>query len=413
MPRELNKLVALSLNRLPCPPHSPTGEQRSKLYSDGAGLWLQVTSEGARTWLFRFRHSGRTRAMGLGPLHTVSLAEARLKARVCRQLVLDGIDPIEARKAKRIGEQLTAAKTLTFQQAAERYIAAHAAGWQNAKHAAQWPSTLEAYVYPALGALPVQAIDRPAVLRVLAPIWAEKPETAGRVRGRIESVLGWATQHGYREGANPATWKGVLEHALPAKRKVRSVKHLAAVPYADLPAFMSELHQQPGMAACALEFAILTAARTGEVIGSTWPEIDAAARLWTIPANRMKAGREHRVPLSEPALMILAGLERAGSRIFPITDRAMRKLLKRQRPGITVHGFRSTFKDWATEQTTFRTEAIELALAHAVGNAVEAAYRRGDLFEKRRQLAEAWGTYCAGNRVDKVVQLRRGPAGLS
>jgi integrase len=327
---------------------------------------------------------------------------------VCRQLVLDGIDPIEARKAKRDAERDAAANSLTFQQAAERYIAAHTAGWGNPKHAAQWPSTLAAYVYPVIGALPVQLIDRPAVLRVLAPIWAEKPETAGRVRGRIESVLGWATQHGYREGANPATWKGVLEHALPTKRKVRSVKHLAAVPYANLPAFMSELHQQPGMAARALEFAILTAARTGEMIGATWPEIDAEARLWTIPAVRMKAGREHRVPLSEPALAILNGLEQRSSHIFPITDRAMLKLLKRQRPGITVHGFRSTFKDWATEQTTFRTEAIELALAHAVGSAVEAAYRRGDLFEKRRQLAEAWAGFCSGGVEGKIVQLRRG-----
>jgi integrase len=410
MARSLNKLSAVSLNRLPCPPRSPTGDQRSKLYSDGAGLWLQVTSEGARTWLFRFRSptQGRTRAIGLGPLHTISLAEARIKARVCRQLLLDGLDPIEARNDRRSATALAAANTLSFKECAERYIAAHAAGWRNPKHAAQWPATLVAYVYPVIGALPVQLIDRPDVLRVLSPIWNAKPETASRVRGRIESVLGWATQHGYREGANPATWKGALEHALPAKRKVRRVEHHAALAYPEIAKFMAELRRQSGTAARALEFAILTAARAGEVIGATWSEIDAAACLWTIPAERMKSGREHRVPLSAPALMILAGLERAGSRIFPIAERAMLDLLNRQRPGLTVHGFRSTFSDWCAEQTNTPSEVRELALAHAVGNAVEAAYRRGDLFEKRRQLAEAWGTYCAGGREGKVIQLRRG-----
>jgi integrase len=397
MARALTKLSAVSLTRL------PTG-----MHGDGAGLWLQVTETGARTWLFRFRHSGKARAMGLGPLHTISLAEARIKARACRQQLLEGIDPVEARKATRVGELLAAAKTMTFRECAERYIEAHQAGWRNSKHAKQWPSTLAAYAYPMLGALPVQAIDRPDVLRVLAPIWNEKPETASRVRGRIESVLGWATQHGYREGANPATWKGALEHALPAKRKVRRVAHHAALPYPEIAGFMATLHQQAGMAARALEFAILTAARTGEVTGAPWQEIDAEARLWTIPAERMKGGREHRVPLSEPALMILAGLPRKGSRIFPIADRAMLDLLNRQRPGLTVHGFRSTFSDWCAEQTSFPSEVREMALAHSVGSAVEAAYRRGDLFEKRQALAEAWGRFCSGSPEGKVVQLRHG-----
>jgi integrase len=407
MARELNKLAAVSLNRLPCPPRSPEGEQRSKLYCDGGGLWLQVTSEGARTWLFRFRHSGKARAMGLGPLHTVSLAEARIRARACRQLLLDGVDPIEARKAKRTAT----APSLTFKECAERYIEAHAAGWRNPKHAKQWPATLAAYVYPEIGALPVAAIDRPAVLRVLAPIWDEKTETASRVRGRIESVLGWAEQHGYREGANPATWKGALEHALPAKRKVRRVVHLAALPYPELPAFITELRQQEGVAARALEFAILTAARTEEVVGAPWDELDLDERLWTVPAERMKGGKTHRVPLSEPALAILNALaeKRRGERVFRIGGREMLALLNRLRPGLTVHGMRSSFRSWASERTGFPSEVAEMALAHTVGSAVERAYQRGDLFEKRRGLAEAWAQFCAGSGAKgRVVQLQRG-----
>jgi integrase len=395
MAREMGKLAAVSLSKLP-----------AGMHGDGGNLWLQVTETGARTWLFRFRHSGKARAMGLGPLHTISLAEARIKAREYRQLLLSGFDPLEARKAKRVGELLAAAKTMTFQECAEAYIASHQAGWRNAKHAAQWPASLAAYVYPVIGALAVQMVDVTLVMKAIEPIWTAKPETASRVRGRIECVLDWATARGYRTGENPARWRGHLENLLPQKRKVRRVEHLAALPYVELAAFMAELRQQSGTAARALEFAILTAARTGEVRCATWPEIDAEGRLWAIPAERMKAGREHRVPLSEAARAVLIGLERKGSRIFPILPRSMLDLLGKLRPGITVHGFRSTFSDWAAEQTSFPHEVREMALAHAVGSKVEAAYRRSDLFEKRRQLAEAWATFCEGEPTGNVITLR-------
>jgi integrase len=396
MAREIGKLAAVQLNRLP-----------AGMHGDGGNLWLQVTETGARTWLFRFRHSGKARAMGLGPLHTVSLAEARVKARECRQLLLSGVDPIETRKAKRVGALLAAAKTLTFRECAEAYIAAHQAGWRNAKHAAQWPATLAAYAYPVIGALPVQAIDVGLVLKVVEPIWNTKPETASRVRGRIESVLDWATARGYRQSENPARWRGHIENLLPQKLKVRRVEHLAALPYIEMSAFMVELRTQENIPARALEFAILTATRTGEVTGARWDEIDAEGRLWTIPASRMKAGREHKVPLSEAALSILAGVERKGSRIFSILPHSMLDLLGKMRPGATVHGFRSSFSDWAAECTNFPHEVREMALAHAVGSKVEAAYRRGDLFEKRRQLAESWANFCAGSgREGNVIELR-------
>jgi integrase len=394
MAREMGKLAAVQLNRLP-----------AGLHGDGGNLWLQVTDTGARTWVFRFRHSGKARAMGLGPLHTISLAKARIKARECRELLLSGVDPIDARKAKRAGELVAAAKMLTFQECAKQYIASHQAGWRNVKHAAQWPSTLAAYVYPVIGALPVQTIDVTLVMRVLEAIWTAKPETASRVRGRIESILDWATARGYRSGENPARWRGHLENLLPAKRKVRRAKHLAALPYVEMSAFVADLRRTEGISARALEFAILTAARTGEITGARWDEIDAEGRLWTIPAARMKAGHEHRVPLSKAAQAILAGLAHHGSRIFPISERTMRDLLGKLRPGITVHGFRSSFSDWCAEQTPFPSEVRELALAHAVGSKVEAAYRRTDLAEKRRELAEAWARFCAGDRGE-VIELR-------
>jgi integrase len=399
MTRGIRKLAAVSLSRLP-----------AGLHGDGGNLWLQVTKTGARTWVFRFRHSGRARAMGLGPLHTVSLAEARDKARACRQLLLDGLDPIETRKAKRAGELLTAAKTMTFRECAEAYITTHQAGWRNAKHAAQWPTTLAAYVYPVIGALPVQVVDVTLVMKALEPIWTAKPETASRVRGRIESVLDWATARGYRSAENPARWRGHLENLLPARSKVRRIEHLAALPYGEMSAFMAELRAQDSPTARALEFAILTAARTGEVTGARWSEINEGEHLWTIPASRMKAGREHRVPLSPAARTILAGLDRKGSRIFPIPATAMLEMLGRMHPGVTVHGFRSTFADWGAEQTSFPHEVREMALAHAVGSKVERAYQRSDLFEKRRQLAEAWARFCDGGDGGKVIELRTAAA---
>jgi integrase len=341
MAREIGKLAAVGLSRL-----SPGW------HGDGGGLYLQVTGSGSRTWVFRFMLHGRARWMGLGALHTISLAEARIKARECRRLLLDGLDPIEARQAKRAGERFAAATALTFRECAERYIEAHQAGWRSPKHAKEWPRSLATYAYPVFGALPVQAVDVGLVMKVLEPIWQTKTETAARLRGRIESVLDWATTRGYRKGENPARWRGHLENLLPKRSRVRRVAHHPALPYAELPAFMVELREQSGTAARALEFAILTAARTGEVLGARWDEIDADGRLWAIPAERMKGGREHRVPLSAPASAILANLERKGNRVFGMGKAAMLEFLNRSHPECTVHGFRSTFSDWCTERTS-------------------------------------------------------------
>jgi integrase len=388
--RQLNRLAAVTLKRL-----------GPGLHPDGLGLYLQVGDSGARSWIYRYNG----RYMGLGPLHTVTLAQAREKAREYRHLRLDGIDPIKFRKAKRAEQQLAAARTITFRECAEAYIKAHKASWRNAKHAAQWPSSLSAYVYPVFGDLPVQSIDVGLVLKVLERLWAAKAETASRVRGRIEAVLDWATAREYRQGEKPARWRGHLENLLPKKTKVHRVEHHAALPYAEMAAFMTELREQGGIAARALEFAILTAARRGEVLGARWLEIDLEARLWTIPADRMKSGREHRVPLSAPASAILEALApvRRGEFVFhgdtsrrPIGNMSMLRLLTRMGRGdLTAHGFRSTFSDWCSECTHFPAEVREMALAHAVSDKVEAAYRRGDLFQKRRDLMDAWARHCS------------------
>lgn len=411
MARQIDKLNALDVSN---------AKQRG-YYSDGGGLYLQVSESGAKSWVFRFKQDGKAREMGLGPVHTVSLAEARLKALDCRRARLDGHDPIENRKAARATARLDAAKAVTFQACAERYIAAHKTGWRNTKHAAQWTATLGTYVNPIFGGLPVQAVDVGLVLKAVEPMWATKPETASRVRGRIESILDWATARGYRQGENPARWRGHLENLLPRPSKVRRVEHHAALPYPEIASFMAELHQQEGVAARALEFAILTATRTGEVIGCRWSEVNVAERVWTIPAERMKAGKEHRVPLSGAALAIVETMFkiRQGDFVFPgggtnrpISNMAMLMLLRRMgREDLTAHGFRSTFRDWAAERTGFPAEVAEMALAHTVGDKVEAAYRRGDLFQKRRQLAEAWAKFCAtpptAGSVVPIVSLHR------
>jgi integrase len=411
MARTIGKLTALAVNQA----------KRRGYYGDGGGLFLQVSPSGAKSWVFRFKEAGKLREMGLGPTHTVSLAEARQKALECRKARLDGRDPIEARRAERMQVKLDAARAMTFAACAERYIASHKAGWRNPKHAAQWPATLGTYVYPVFGSLPVQAVDVGLVMKAIEPIWTEKPETASRVRGRIEAVLDWATARGYRQGENPARWRGHLENLLPKRSKVRRVEHHAALPYAEIAAFTAELRQQEGVAARALEFAILTAARTGEVIGAKWAEIDLGERLWTIPAERMKAGKEHRVPLSDAAVAILEEMRkvRQADQIFPggkagrpISNMAMLMLLRRMGRGdLTAHGFRSSFRDWAAERTGFPAEVAEMALAHTVSGKVEAAYRRGDLFQKRRQLSEAWAKFCAAApAAGKVVPIRESAA---
>lgn len=386
-------------------------------YHDGGGLYLQVR-EGrngpTRSWVLRFMRHGKARIMGLGSLNVLSLAEAREKARDQRKLLLDGIDPINAREATRAEARVAVATVVTFRQAAEAYIASQEIGWKNAKHATQWPATLAAYAYPVLGDLPVGSIDTGLVLKALEPIWTEKPETASRLRGRIEKVLDWATARGYRQGENPARWKGHLQNLLAApakaKRAVREAQkrgeHHEALPYAKMAGFMVALRKQPGTAARALEFTILTAARTGEVVGARWSEIDLAERVWVVPASRMKAGKEHRVPLSDRAMAILGNGGEAGDYVFgggkpgqPLSNMAMLAVLKRMglRGGgqhITVHGFRSTFMDWATECTQFPAEMRDLALAHTVSDKVEAAYRRGDMFTKRREMMADWARFC-------------------
>jgi integrase len=391
------------------------------LHGDGGGLFLQISKSGARSWVFRFKETGRLRVMGLGPAHTISLAEARERARQCRVARLDGIDPIEQRRAARAGARLDKAKAVTFRECADAYIAAHRVGWRHPKSEAQWTASLTAYAFPILGALPVAAIDTGLVMRVLEPIWATKPETAGRVRGRIELVLGWAATRGFRTGENPARWRGHLENLLPKKSKVARVEHHPAAHYGEIGAFIAELRQRDGVPARALEFLILTAARTGEVTGARWDEINLADRVWIVPGSRMKGAREHRVPLSEAAMAVVEKMAkiRHGDRVCPgqvdgrpIANTAFLVLLRRMgRGNLTAHGFRSTFRDWCAERTAFPAEVAEMALAHAVGDKVEAAYRRGDLFDKRWALADAWARFCdAPSPVtdgEKVVALRR------
>lgn len=289
------------------------------MYGDGGGLWLQVSGAGAKSWIFRFTLNGRSREMGLGSFSTFTLAEAREKALACRKLCAEGIDPIQARQVQRGEARLEAAKAMTFRECALAYIESHKAGWRNARHASQWPTTLEGYVYPVFGDLPVQAVDTGLVMKAIEPIWATKSETASRLRGRIESVLDWATTRGYRRGENPARWKGHLQNLLPKRSKVQRVAHHAALPYSEMASFMVELRSREVVVARALEFTILTAARTGEVMGARWVEMDLSAAMWTIPAERMKGGREHRVPLSAAAVDLLKVLPgpSAGEFVFP------------------------------------------------------------------------------------------------
>jgi integrase len=387
--------------------------RRPGMYADGGGLYLQVT-EGGRSWIYRYMLNNRAREMGLGPLALYGLSEARVLAQDARRLRHQGIDPIEARRAAREETRLDAAKAMTFQECAERYIASHCAGWRNAKHAEQWESSLRRIAFPVIGALAVQAIDTTLVMKVIEPIWEEKPETASRVRGRIESILDWAKVRGYRAGENPARWRGHLDHLLPARSKVLKTNHYAAMPYKDLPGLLVELRKKKGIDARALEFTILTAARVSEAVGARWCEI--SGDVWTVPAERMKGGKPHRVPLSRRAMDLLETLSRNGDLIFPgpkfgraLNINAPRKLLIGMGQRVTVHGFRSSFRDWAAELTTFPSEVVEMALAHVVGSKVEQAYRRGDMFEKRRGVMQQWATFCttAQETASNVAPMRR------
>ena len=382
-------------------------------HPDGYGLYLKINPNGIKSWIFRYERGGRERWMGLGPAHTITLKAARERARRAREQLLDGIDPLEARRA----QQAAAATAMTFAQCAQAYFEQHEARWKNRKHRAQFLSTIQTYAYPLIGSRPVSSIDTPAVLRVLEqPIaadrgypagqfWASRPETANRVRGRIETVLDWASVRGQRSGDNPARWKSHLDQVLPGRGQIAKVEHHAALPYSELPAVMAALAIRPGTAARALQFLILTAARTGEVIGARWSELDLDNQLWSIPAGRMKGGREHRVPLSAAAVALLRSLPTEDNNEFvfigsatgtALSDMAMTAVLRRMgHTAITVHGFRSTFRDWAAEVSHFPNHVVEMALAHAIGDKVEAAYRRGDLFAKRRELMTAWAEFCS------------------
>lgn len=373
-------------------------------YADGGGLYLQVSSSGTKSWIFRYSRAGKERHMGLGPLHTIGLAQAREQARSHRAILLAGGDPLEIKKADQLASQLERAKSMTFDDCAASYIATHRGSWKNQKHAAQWESTLATYASPIIGNLPVASVDTALVVKVLQPIWQEKTETATRLRARIENILDWATVSHFRTGDNPARWRGHLDNLLADPSRVARVVHHAALPWQEIGEFMADLRQREGTSARAVEFAVLTAARSGEVRGAKWSEIDFDAAVWTVPAERMKAGREHRVPLSSAALSLLKAMPDLGEHVFPgqrgdapLSDMSLTAVLRRMdRKDITVHGFRSTFRDWCAESVgnSFPREVCEHALAHSLPDKVEAAYRRGDLIEKRKVLMQVWADYC-------------------
>lgn len=367
------------------------------------GLILQVTTPEARSWVLRIRVGGRRRDMGLGGFDKVTLAQARVAARAAHAKVKEGIDPIDDGQAARSALKAAQLAALTFEQCAAQYIAAKSPEWKNAKHAQQWRNTLEQYAFPVIGPLLVRDVGLPQIRAVLDPIWAAKTETASRLRGRIESVLDWATVNQYRTGLNPARWRGHLDKVMAAPSKIMETGHHAALPVGDMGAFMARLRTAEGMGARALEFAILTAARSGEVRGATWAEVDLEGAVWTVPAGRMKAGKEHRVPLSAAAAKLLDALPRmAGTDlVFPaakggqLSDMTLTAVLRRMQVAATAHGFRSTFRDWCSERTNYPRDVAEMALAHAIGDKVEAAYRRGDLFDKRRAMMTEWAAFCA------------------
>jgi integrase len=387
--------------------------KRPGFFCDGGGLYLQVARGGTKSWVFRYKWSGNVRAMGLGSLTTFGLAEARERARRARQLVADGIDPIEARNRTR-GASV---KALTFRQCAERYVAAHETGWKSSGR--HWLASLENHVFPVFGDVSVAAVDLPLVMQAIEPIWTAKPVTANLARNRVEMVLDWARVRGLREGENPARWKGHLETLLPSVRKM-PVAHRAALSYREIGEFMVRLRALDGVAARALELTILTACRTSEVTGARWDEIDMAERVWTIPGERMKSKQQHRVPLSDAAMAVLAQQDavREGDLVFPaprnpakaLAKGALRDALLKLDREITTHGFRSSFRDWAAELTNFPREVCEASLAHTIGDATSRAYQRSDFLAKRRQIMDAWSRYIAtpAAKTGEVIVLARG-----
>lgn len=404
MPKKPTSLTARGVETLKTP----------GLYADGQGLYLQITPAGVKSWTFRYvspngPQKGKRRDLGLGPIKLLGLAAARRKVLELKAQVQEGFDPLEERKvqqaaqAPEVAQAQAATKAITFTECGDAYVKAMRPGWKNAKHADQWTSTLETYAYPILGELPVDSIDINLVLKVLEPIWIGKTETASRLRGRIEAILDYARVRGYRSGENPARWKGHLDHILPATGDIAKVQHHPSLPYTQMPEFWPKLQAQDGLSARALELCILTATRTSDVLGARWSEIDLETRIWEIPGRRMKAGQDHRIPLSAPALALLRKLAaiRRSDMVFPghnaerpLSNTSMAMVLRRMKLDVTPHGFRSTFRTWIAEQTNFPHEVAEAALAHTQSDKVVAAYQRGDLFAKRANLMDTWATFC-------------------
>jgi len=407
-------------------------------HGDGGGLTLQITKAGVKSWLYRYMINGKARWMGLGPVHSVSLAEARQKAAEARKMVVEGIDPLQAKDQRRLDAEMAKARLMTFDQCTRAYIEAHRAGWKNAKHGDQWVNTLATYVSPIIGALPVEQVDTGLVVKVLTQtdekgqqFWQVKNETASRVRGRIESILGWATTSGFRTGDNPARWRGHLENLLANISKTSRIRNHPSLAWDRMGAFFHDLRLRDGVAARAVEFAILTASRSGEVRGACWSEIDLAAKVWTIPASRMKAKREHEVPLSDAVAALIKSMPQIDGTdlIFPgtkgqaLSDMSLTAVIRRMngemptwtdKDGntITVHGFRSTFRMWAAESTNYPREVAEHALAHQLPDAVERAYQRGTQFAKRAAMMNEWAKFCGTLRSEncQVIPMNRAEA---
>lgn len=407
------KLTQLKIDRLRTP----------AVYGDGAGLSLKVTKNGSKSWIYRYMLAGKAHWMGLGSYPDVSLAEAREKAAELRKLTRQNIDPLAEKRKQTSIIRASIAKFINFDKASEQYIDSHKSGWKNAKHAEQWTNTLKTYASPIIGNIDVALIDTSHIMRILEKdnFWTEKTETAHRVRGRIESILDWATVRKYRTGENPARWKGHLDKLLPARTKVKKIEHHPALPWLEMGAFMVKLREQEGVAAKAVELAILTACRSGEVRGAVWEEFDLDAGIWIIPPERMKAKKEHRVPLQEKAIQLLRKQKELfpNGYVFPgmkegkpLSDMSLTAVLRRMEQNeITVHGFRSSFRDWAAESTAYPNEMVEMALAHTIGNKVEAAYRRGDLFEKRRRMMQDWSNFCdTVIKAGEVIPLKSNTA---
>lgn len=398
MPRSINKLNALAVQRA----------KKPGLYCDGGGLYLRVSANGSKSWVLRYMLSGRARGMGLGPVALRSLAEARERAIAARKLLLEGVDPIDSRKASK--RSLALKKSMTFDAVAAQYLADKSSEWKNARHRDWWKRCLEKYVSPVIGNLPITEIDTPEIRQVLDPIWST--EGGQRIQNRLERIFDYAASNKWRSGDNPARWRGHLKNLMPRKLK-RGQRHLPSLPYTELGTFMARLREEPGISARALEFTILCTVRTGETLGCQWSEIDLDAKAWTIPGSRMKAGAQHRVPLTPRVIEILRemkSLESDSPYVFPgaragqpLSNMAMLQTLKRMKVDhVTVHGFRATFKTWARERTSFARELAEEALAHVNPNRVEQAYVRGDLLEKRRKLMEAWAGFCSQATIEKT-----------